>query len=827
MKSLSSLALRLFRANKFIVCTSMISIAIAVSLVITLAVFSANAKQTLQDEMEALYGEFDLAVVYDDANPIQNEQALYHLVANHPSTDKMTKVLVTQAYVNPLGGEIYTVGMENDALAKSRYNTTKNLEDHSVILTAGLADALKLSVGDNVEIESRTFSLIEVIEGPKGAGIVPDMVIFSLDTAKSFKNELNAFSKFETTALMIRAKKDTDVVSMAVDLKKFNKDLRVDVMEQEEFVKKNMGSLAVFIIVMSVLILIVTALMVISNFDLFMYKNRNQFAIMRAMGVKTKQIAKIVFIQSTMINIAGTTFGFLFAAIGNRFVQPTFEKLFSFTVRAEAFDVGVAIAVVLISAATIQLFLFIPVYKSSKMLPLVMMQENERIDFGCQNLRRKVGRSLLGMALFVILFGVLFDAGDGTRALSILLGAVILLAALFTLFPIYIVLVLRSILPAIRKYFGKEALIAMLNFIPQVRKNTFVILLISILMIITVFGSVLMTTIQQNSVQYINSQFPTSIVANSRIYETEINAVKLSEEIEAALPNVRVGAVSNQYGAELLQSEKHVSFDYALGDLKGFERMGLLPKIVGSLGEVVIISPQFAKRQNLTVGDPFDIGMYSFEKQDVEHVASMIVGYISDTIIDSDVLFDWQMQHLRIEFTPFDKLFIQAADEQGTLSVLDTFKSNYPELQLNSHSKSLDEAMEMFLQRFSIFIVVLVALVLSVMAGVFNTLVNNIYSKRKEFAVLRTVGIGPNGIVKIIVTQIVFYVLIGLAFGVFCGLLFSYVISLIDSGGYVVDWVIILSVALAMLVMSIALFIPIGRKISKQNLSVEVLHDNK
>ena len=827
MKSINSLALNLFRTNKFIVFTSIMSIAIAVSLVITMAVFSANAKQALKDEMKALYGELDLAVVYDSTNPIQNENELFSFVEEYPNTELVTEVLVTQARVNLLGGEVYTVGIENDVLAKSRYKTTENLMDNSVIMTTGLAKALNLSIGESIEIENRTFSLIEITDNAKGTGISTDMLIFSLDTAKSFKGHAGSISKFETTALMIKGKENTDVVAMAVDLKKFNESLRIDVIEQDEFVKSNMNSLAIFITVMSVLILIVTSLMVISNFDLFMYKNRNQFAIMRAIGARTKQISKIVFIQSAMINIAGTTMGLLIAFVGNKYIQPTFEKLFSVTVGTTKFNIGVAMIIVLISAVIIQLFLYIPVYKSSKMLPLMMMQENEKIDFGYQNIRRKFGKVLIGVSIFVVAFGMLLAKDEGIRALSILLGAVILLISLFTLFPVYITPLLRSLLPVIRRVFGKEAYIAVQNFIPQVRKNTFVILSISILMIITVFGSVLMTTIHYSSIKYTDSQFPTSIVMNSRIYETEIDAVKLSEEVRENIPDIQVSAVSNFSGAELLINDKEVSFNYALADVKGFERMGLLDEISDAPADEMIISPEFARNQNLNVGDALDIGMYSIEEQETKYVATMVVSSIADTIINADVLFDWQVAGIKDEFIPFSTLFVQAEDERAAVQALEQFKSNYPELQINTHSQSLEEASAMFLQRWSIFIVVLIALVLSVMAGVFNTLINNIYSKRKEFAVLRTVGVRPQGVVKIIVTQIILYVLIGLLFGGVCGWLLSLIVSLIDPGGYTVNMFIIFSVALSMLVMSIALFIPIGRKIGNQKISVEVLHDNK
>ncbi|AQU78881.1 hypothetical protein AJGP001_06245 [Planococcus faecalis] len=76
MKSLNQLAFRLFRENKFLIFTSVMSIAIAVSLVITMTLFAVNAKQTLQEDMRKMYGDMDLAFVYSDDNPVEDEQKL-------------------------------------------------------------------------------------------------------------------------------------------------------------------------------------------------------------------------------------------------------------------------------------------------------------------------------------------------------------------------------------------------------------------------------------------------------------------------------------------------------------------------------------------------------------------------------------------------------------------------------------------------------------------------------------------------------------------------------------------------------------------------------
>jgi len=65
MKSLKGLALRLFRANKFIVFSSILSIAIASMLALSMVLFSFNAQSTLKAELRQMYGDMDLSVGFN------------------------------------------------------------------------------------------------------------------------------------------------------------------------------------------------------------------------------------------------------------------------------------------------------------------------------------------------------------------------------------------------------------------------------------------------------------------------------------------------------------------------------------------------------------------------------------------------------------------------------------------------------------------------------------------------------------------------------------------------------------------------------------------
>ena len=121
--------------------------------------------------------------------------------------------------------------------------------------------------------------------------------------------------------MLIKVKANADVLALSNQIHKIDKELRIDIAEEDEFLKSNLASLHIFIVILSVLILIITSLLLMSNFEVFLYKYKSQFAIMRSMGATTKQMFTVIFIQCSVINFFGGIFGLLLAVISNRFYK--------------------------------------------------------------------------------------------------------------------------------------------------------------------------------------------------------------------------------------------------------------------------------------------------------------------------------------------------------------------------------------------------------------------------------------------------------------------------------------------------------------------------
>ncbi|WML43911.1 FtsX-like permease family protein [Neobacillus sp. PS3-40] len=822
--SIKGLSLRFFQTNKFIVLSSIVTVMLSISLIIIMSLFIVNAKQSLKSEIHKLYGIMDIAVGYNLDDNKQIDTAFIGNISKLKNVQAYSSVLVTRLNVNKIRSEVYTLGIENDSLGKSRYQVSKNIAENEVSINKRLAQELKAKTGDQVSIENRTLRVREVIDDIEGAGIVTDKLILSRKIVKQIILEKTGVNN-EATYIQIKAKVDANKIFLANQIKELDPSLRIDVVEEDPIIKKNLEYLNGFIIVLSILVLIVTSLVVITNFEVVLYKYKNQFAIMRSIGASRNQIFKLVWMQTGLINATGALLGFILALGCYQLLHEGLEQLFSFQSESIQLHYSIAILIMIVSLALIQAFMLVPAYKSTKILPIKILQSNEENDFSGKKFRKILGTSILIACLSLIVFGI-----ANRVPLYILVAALLLVLGVFQLLPLLLPTILARISPLIGIVFGKQAYIAIRNMIPQVRRNTFVILTISTMMIIAVFGSAFFNTIKTNEENYLKEQYPTNIVLKSRLgSQSNLPLTELQNEIKEVNGVTSSYATTGVATAGVEVNGKFKDFEYQLVDMKEMSRAGFLPELSNVTGKEMIVTQEFAEKYHIEKGETLNLGLYSDEAQKmIPNGTYTVSGIVKDfPATFTDVIFDRSNKAFTTKFIHFDSFYISSKNEKSTLKEIATLKRQYPEIQVNSYKTSLKESKLMLYQRWHIFIAVINILLVSVCIAVINTLINNVYSKRKELAILRTLSLNRNGITKVIMTQIFVYILLGLGLGMILGMLMTYILSLIDGTSIHFDYLysaIIICVFIA--VMSL-IFIPFARSIGKTKLFLELAHDNK
>lgn len=790
IRSIYGIAFRFFKTNRFVSISSVISVTIAVCIILVMTMFVSNATQSYRDEIKKLYGNMDMMVGFNLEQGRQIDLKLLNQITSIPGIEQSSPVLIDRLRVDLLQDDVYTVGAESDDLVKSKYHFTETISGNEAILNAGLAEALNITVGQSLKVEGRDFIVKEILEDIKGWGSVTDILIIPRSTFKELKYAPTGVVN-ESTYILIKNQPRADSYEIARWLRQIDETLRIDIIEEEPEIKANFQSLRIYITLLSLLVVFITALLIISNFQTYLYKYKQQFAIMRSMGAMTHDLFKIIFIQCSIINLFGGTLGYTAAFIAIKYSQIWFEQLFNIPVEALIFNNSLALIVLVLSVAILELFMLIPAYRGSRILPLKMMQSNEQADFSFSNMRRIFGRIIIFAGLFFLLFGKVLASAD-SQVLLILLGLLFLILGVFILFPFYLSPLLIRLLPLIQRLFGKVSFVAVKNVIPQVRKNTFVILILSLTMMIAVVGSTLMSTIQRNEANYIRGNYPTDIVITSRFNDPSlINYTDLKSAAIKVEGVIGASTLSSYSSIRLMHDGSYVSFTYSLADLKEMIKQDLLPNYDSNSNDNVYITQKFASQYDIREGDILELGMYSDAMQKIIPTGQVTVAGIVKKLPGSlgDMLIDWSNETYLWEFTVLDRMFISVSQPvEQVIGQLEALKGQFPGIQIDYYEQTMEKSKQMFYQRWSLFIIVLVVMLVSVLMGIINTLVSNIHNKRKELAILRTLSVTRSGIIRVILTQVILYISIGLLLGAGIGVLLTYSLMLIDPVGIYINY---------------------------------------
>ncbi|WP_158589644.1 MULTISPECIES: FtsX-like permease family protein [Clostridia] len=821
IKSVNNLALRFFRENKFIVFSSIIGVMLSIIIINTLLLFIIDGKQSLVDDVQQQYGEMDLSVGYDPSELKHIDSDLMHEILSD-DIDAYSKVLISYANIDKIDGEVLVVGVENDRLAKSRFHFNSELDREDIIINERLAENLGVQLGDSITLEEQTYTIKEVTNAESPTEEMQEaFILMSWSSVQELEDRRTGEMK-EATQILIKLHSDSDLFAYIDKLRQLDSAFTMEVAQADSVEQVNLSLLNQFIIVLSVLILVVTSLIMISNFDIFLYKYKNQFAIMRSIGASTKQVFSIILLQTLFINIIGAASGLLLTLLSYHFLRSWMEKIFSISVAHTGLNFGITLVVTISCIIIIQLFMLYPSVKSTKILPMIVMQDNEMLDIPYRNVIKWTGILAIMFSMLLLLLGVL----SNNMAMLTLLGMLFLLVGFYCFIPIYLSNILKMLLAMINRLFGRISYLAVKNLIPQVRKNIFIILSISVMITISTFGSTFMRSIQINEQEYIKNQYPTDIVIQNEFeFQSNVDRHEVKEEIEQ-LNDVKNSSMQSLYYAGTLQKgNQSVSFDYAFAETKEMVEQGLLSPFKWE-DNGIILEEQFARMNGIKVGDRLEVNLINQEYETIS--GNLVVVSIVKKMPEwGDALIDWDNSMVGAEDAEFGRAFIQTDQIDNTMNQLVDMNHKYPELYISNINHALEQSNKMFVQRWYIFIIVLIIIIFSVLLGVVNTLINSFQMKRKEFAVLRAVSLTNRGLRRYILTQVFLYLSIGLVSGFIIGVILIYAIRLIDPVPIYFDITLLLGITFSSLFVIFSVLLPIINKIGKSSLMQELTRDNK
>ncbi|MEG0451129.1 MAG: ABC transporter permease, partial [Lysinibacillus sp.] len=726
----------------------------------------------------------------------------------------------------------YTVGVENDALVKSRYHFSENLTPKDVVISENIARLFNKKVGDSMQItfnksiddsaqnDISDFIIKEIVPPIKGTES-SNIILLQNDVLKTWMNGSDA----QTAGMFTLIKTEDNVAtSVGKEIKLLDGTLRVDVASDLDFYKRNLQALMIFMIVLSVFILLISSVLLLSTFQLLFYKIKEQLMVLRALGATKKQVGLIVQQQLSLIVGFGVLLGTTISLFVIKSWLPQLISLLKLPNAKTDLPFVFIVMIAVVSFAILQLITQWQVHKSASLLPLQIATENENLSRHWTKWKTIVVSGVAVIALLLFLNSQIVGNSTGQGALMILIGTLLVSGILLYMMPYLFTALLNFALKPIRTTLGKEAFLACQQLMPQVRKNMPIVLSIIGLMVILIFGSTLFKTVQQNDQSYINDQYETSIKIDNELDDPTITPA-LIDEIES-LPSVSYAfARSNHAPIALHFGNEWESNNFITLDVQKYIQLDKLDPVKGDLENGLIITERYAKKHQLAVGDRLPAGTYDFETQmDIPIGELQIISITSIPIDYADLMVDWSSFLTSTDRTSITEIMVEATDTKQALTELAYLEERWPALKFTDKAAIIEQSNELFFQRWSLFVGVFVILIAATCLGVLQTLLHSVYAKRGDYAIQRLIGLSPNGLMKLILTQVLSFVLYGLTVGTFLGLLLTRLMAFIDENSPIFyDFFTLGITSLVFLLATLIVFTLQGYWISRKKLANEVI----
>ncbi|MDR5588109.1 ABC transporter permease [Clostridium aquiflavi] len=819
IKNLRDLSKRFFISNKAITISSIIAIALSILLITSLMNFSINSENNLKKETLEKFGAFEIQCGYEIDSSKRITKDFLEETSSLEGIDKISPVIVDGVKIKINGIDTYTVGVENDELSKSKYKYNSDVEENTIIINKQLADSLKVNEGDNVLVNGNENKVIEIFNDKTYSSNSINMAIMN---RKSLKEILGFLE--EANYMMVKVQNNDDISKVSKELINLDKDLRVEVFQEDKNLNENINTMRYFIGFLGSLVFIMCGIFIVSNLQGYIYKYTKDFSVIKAIGGSSFQVFITVLMQTMMINITGVLSGTILSFLTCKLFLTTFEYYFLPILK-----------IALIGFLIIQIVLLIPVFKTTRILPLKAMSKNDNVEFKHKKLMKY---TMIGSLITGILIILLCIITPDTKALLDAIGGFLCIyLSSFLFVMLYINKIFSLLIKPLKLIIGRSGEVSMKMLIPQVKKNSILILAITTMIVITSIGGSFVKLITLNSEQYYRKEYLTDIVLtcdDNLNYETTLKLLNDVNEIDDTVASVMTEGGTTA----IVRNDSKGNITFSLGNLEEMEKQGLIKKFDGDGKNKVVVSEEYAKENNIVVGEKLKFINPTF-KNEYENMITIKEGTkdqvyeynLEVSSIEDDNLMNRQSVLIDMSNTKLvndisgslNKMYIDTTNKNID-TLLNEKRQEYQGIKWATLENVLTETNKAIEERWKYFKLGLVILYCSMIFGIITSIKNNINSNRKEYALLRCMKFKQKDLSKMIITQSIVFLLLGDILGLTIGTIGSFIVSIFEGGTtfIVPDYTTLILICIGSIILTVFCIIPDVCKIGKEKLIVEL-----
>lgn len=707
MFRIGRIGMTFLRKSKMLSFSAFLSIFFACFLSISMLQLAISAQNAYKNNILEEYGDFDIGLTKNSGVSFSEEEK-----------EKIGKAEAVQKvsygyYVANLGG-IYTVGVKDDEINKSRYKYTCDVNANDVIINKYLSEKYEKKAGDTFDHGNKEYIVKEVVESDSftkskiGLAIVDmEQLQESLGVEKS------------PNYIMLKCQKGADLSSVTDQLTAISQgNFQVICVSQDEDFQKVLLIFEVLLLVLFVIVIVICGMFILSIFHEFMRKYQCDMAIIRTIGGRRFQVNCIFISMSGMLSAAGCVLGVVACVLVDGFFLNKINSIL------HLFDGDVILdwkSMLLMAGIIFVIYNFVSMIfflLKQRVLPIQVFQKNSK------GLRRRKRANRF----------------------------------LFT-----------------RKIFGTDGYLAIKFLRPKFWQNFMIVAIIGLITALAYTGQASIELLNENSFQYYKDVLNGSDAGAQFYSDDELTVDKIQNmwgEIKETTEQC-----SYLLGS-FYSSENNLNADidsFYVTDLDSFmvqfsgEQMKNYENVAKE--QRAVMTRQTARYSGYKLGDHITLdSKWLGGKQEYTIVEIVDWNY---TLAEKDGIILEQNVISGIdknEYGPYEAYFYLKGYAEETKEVFEIYETSETDFQWFSMEEIVKESNNISRQRLTMISVILFVLIIIAGVGWLNSAKSMLVARKEEYQVLRMLGTSVKNVRRISWIQVWSYMFAGIIFGMVIGL---------------------------------------------------------
>lgn len=651
-----TIGMRSLAANKVRLLLTILAVVLGTSFVAGSMMFTRALSATFDQALNTTIGKADAVLTSQEEFLTKDQLASLRArddVASAAVYDSSTVVLATEDRERISFGFARDVVIQPFADASASDNpvpTAATIVDGTsptgtaqVLVPQDLLEDRNLAIGDwLVMVDNRGQREASIVGTYTREGQEQNVALLMQEDAY-----FDIYAEDGVNTILVQGQPDSSedlVAALSADYSNYGVESGADYAQAlSDFISSTLSFISYFLIAFGLLALLVGVFIIANTFSMIVAQRLKEFALLRALGVSKKQLARSVLTEAAIIGLIGSLLG---VVVGAGLVQIIFAVMdsrgFALPTGGLGLSPGTIMVPVVLGMIVTVISAYAPAQRAAKIHPIEAMRSGEGNKEASLRTRTQVGTAVLVLGAALALAGALLtDSGTGQRTFFVGTGIFLLFIGIFLVGPALSIPVVGGLGKGIGKPFGAMGKLAATNSHRNPRRTAttaFALTIgVSLVASIGMLSSSMKASISELFDNGVKADFVVAVPLTSGLSipfdaSLELQSTPgVENAVSVGTPSVIV--------APSFEDALTSGFSYSIATLEGdptevFEIEG--PRGEFSLEEPgdVIVSQQYLDAFNLSVGDA--VYMYSYAGSQLRSVT--IVGVFQNAIAIPDIL---------------------------------------------------------------------------------------------------------------------------------------------------------------------------------------------